>query len=90
MKEENTFEPENRTICPYTGAGHSWIYDEEAGEYRCDECGCTEDDQEDQQINNDYMKNCKCKRPKSDNYFRIGKYEGKYTKCLNCGKRIFK
>ena len=36
------------------------------------------------------MKNCKCKRPKSDNYFRIGKYEGKYTKCLNCGKRIFK
>ena len=41
-------------------------------------------------INNDYMKNCKCKKPKSDNYFRIGKYEGKYTKCLNCGKRIFK
>lgn len=43
---EPTFEAENRTECPNTGEGHVWIWDDEKEEYFCDECGVTEDKQE--------------------------------------------
>lgn len=41
------YEPENRTECLNTGGQHSWIWDEDIDDYRCDECGVSESHQED-------------------------------------------
>jgi len=46
-EEEHGIEPENRTICEYTGGNHQWIWDEEKESYFCDECGVLKDNQED-------------------------------------------
>ncbi len=32
---------------------------------------------------------CKCEKPKSDGKIRVGKYEGTYTLCKKCKKRIW-
>jgi len=46
-EEEHGIEPENRTVCPATEGLHQWMWDEEKDEYFCDECCCSEENQED-------------------------------------------
>jgi len=38
-------EPENRTKCSATQGEHVWTWDDDADDWRCDECGVTEDRQ---------------------------------------------
>jgi len=34
--------------------------------------------------------NCHCEKPKADNQWRVGEYEGSYQRCKNCDRRIWR
>ncbi len=47
MSKEPNIEPENRTICPNTNAGHMWLWEEDNDDWCCDGCGVYHNQQED-------------------------------------------